>query len=83
MPSKHKADIRGLDPAALLIPRSMTARILGGKSIAFVKNLERQGLLDPVRPTAKSKANKSAQVFHRRAQVMALAQVSSDNTEKA
>ena len=82
MPSKSKADIRGLDPAALLIPRSMTARILGGKSIAFVKKLERQGLLKVVRPTAKSKTNKDAQVFHPRAQVLALAGVSEDADEK-
>ena len=82
MPSKSKPDIRGLDPAALLIPRSMTARILGGKSVAYVKKLERQGLLDVVRPSAKSHTNKSAQAFHRRAQVLALAQVedASDGT---
>ena len=82
MPSKSKPDIRGLDPAALLIPRSMTASILGGKSIAFVKKLERQGLLDAGAADAKSKTDKEAQVFHPRAQVLALAGVSEDADEK-
>ena len=69
---KPKADIRGLDPAALLVPRSMAGRVLGGKSVATLKKLESKGLLTPVRLTKTPEG----QVFYRRAQLLALAGVS-------
>ncbi len=70
--TKSKADVRGLDPAALLVPRSMASRVLGGKSIAMLKKLERNGLLTPVRLTKSVEG----QVFYKRAQLLKLAGVS-------
>jgi len=59
-----------IDPAALLLPRRMACRVLGGKSVATIKKLEKRGLLTPVRFDA---ANRACQVFYRRREVLALA----------
>jgi hypothetical protein len=71
----HATPINEIDPLAVLLPRHVTARVLGGKSIAFVKRLEQKGLLRVVRP---NKTAKNAQAFHLRCEVMALAQGGDD-----
>jgi hypothetical protein len=57
---------------ALLYSREATRQLLGGISIASIKRLELSGGLTPVR---LNKRSPTAQVFYRRAQVLALAQV--------
>jgi hypothetical protein len=56
----------------LLYSREATRQLLGGVSIAFIKRLERGGELTPIRLNRRSPVS---QVFYRRAQVLALAQV--------
>jgi hypothetical protein len=67
---------RALDGAnsipQLLIPRRAAALMLGGVSIASLKRLELKGELTPVRLNKRSPVS---QVFYRRAQIFALAQV--------
>jgi hypothetical protein len=55
-----------IDPLAVLLPRHITARILGGKSIAYVKRLEEKGILKVVRP---NKTARRPQAFNIRAEV--------------
>jgi hypothetical protein len=67
--------ITEIDPLAILLPRSVTARILGGKSVAFIKRLEASGQLRCVR---LNRAGKNSQCFNLRSQVMALAEGGDD-----
>jgi len=56
----------------LLYSRRQTAKVLGGISIATIQRLEARGLLDKVRLAGSS----NGAVFHRAAQVHALAAAS-------
>jgi len=68
-PSPHKSPRRN-EPERLLFTRKQTAYALGGVSMRIIKELEQSGELDQVRLTKKP----TAQVFHRAAQVRALAE---------
>jgi hypothetical protein len=62
-------------PDRLLFPRKETQHILGGVSLRIIKEMEADGRLTPVR---LNKRSATAQVFHRRSEVLALAQAADD-----
>jgi len=64
----QSARTQPLEPQ-LLYSRKQAARLLGYTSIDSVIELEQQGRLTPVRPTAK----RNGQVFYRRAELEAIA----------
>jgi hypothetical protein len=72
MSSSSQSSKSAFAPEALLYSREASRQLLGGISIASIKRLERNGELTPVR---LNKRSPTAQVFYRRAQVLALAQV--------
>ena len=72
MSSSFQSSKPALPSETLLYSREATRQLLGGISIASLKRLEHNGELTPVR---LNKRSPTAQVFYRRAQVMALAQV--------
>ena len=65
-------------PQPLLYSRQATRQLLGGISIASIKRLERNGELTPVRLNRRSA---TSQVFYKRQEVLALAQVESEGAE--
>jgi hypothetical protein len=60
---------RDVDVKPVLVPRSVTQKLLGGVAVSYVIKLERLGLLDAIRLNPESSA---AQVFHRYQQVQDL-----------
>jgi hypothetical protein len=70
-PRKASLISRDQEVQPLIVPRTLTEKLLGGVGNSYVRRLEKMGVLTPIRINPRSPV---AMVFHSYAEVLALAQ---------